>query len=414
MRPISTDLPSSCQSRNYPFLIERLSDPLLASRPVMLKRTPLYAAHQRAGGKLIEFGGWEMPVQYSSIVDEHLAVRRAAGLFDISHMGEVRVQGAAAAEFLNLLLTNDIRKLTIGLGQYTLMCKPSGGVVDDLYAYRLGEREYLLIINASRIEPDVAWMEEVLSGFDRRADVSLKNQSDDFGAVALQGPRSADFIEQCFPGGSVGGTPVQGLRELKKNQIAECSLVDLGTLLVARTGYTGEDGFEIIAPSNRIEAVWNRILSLGHPFCCQPAGLGARDTLRTEMGYPLYGHELDEETTPIEAGLGFFVALDKGEFNGRSVLAAQKTAGVNKRCVAFRMAEKTAPPRPGYPIASPAAAGALVGKVVSGTQSPSLGCGIGMGFVPPTLSQPGTPLEIEVRGRRWPATVVKKPIYAKS
>lgn len=379
-----------------------------------LKRTPLFAAHQRAGGKLIEFGGWEMPVQYSSIVDEHLAVRRSAGLFDISHMGEVQVRGAAACEFLNGLLTNDLRKLAVGEGQYTLMCNEAGGVIDDLYAYRIADQEYFLIINASRISEDVAWMKARLAAFSAAAQVELRDMSDAYGALALQGPNTPRFIDACVPGASIGGTPVDAASLLKKNQIGVFSSPDLGTLLVARTGYTGEEGFEIVVRSEFSEAVWNQILAVGHAHCCQPAGLGARDTLRTEMGYPLYGHELDEKTTPIEAGLGFFVALDKGDFVGRARLAQQKKEGVTRRCIAFRMAEKTAPPRPHYAIWSVGPEARAIGEVVSGTQSPSLGCGIGMGYVPPDFVEPGTAIEIEVRGRRWPATVVKKPIFRRA
>lgn len=380
----------------------------------MLKRTPLFSAHQRAGGKLIEFGGWEMPVQYSSIVDEHLAVRKSAGLFDISHMGEVRIRGPRAAAFLNQLLTNDIRKLEPGWGQYTLMCQPNGGVVDDLYAYRLGADEYFLIINASRIDADLAWMQSSLSGFPEASAVTLENLSDQLSAVALQGPKTPEFIDACIAGPSVGGAQVKKPSELKKNQIALFQTTEFGAVWTARTGYTGEDGFEMVAANGSIEALWNRVLAAGHAHCCQPAGLGARDTLRTEMGYPLYGHELDETTTPIEAGLGFFVALDKGEFTGRSVLAEQKAKGVTKKCVAFKMAERTAPPRPHYPIWSTGPGAALVGEVVSGTQSPSLQCGIGMGYVPPSLAEPNTSIEIEVRGRKWPATVLKKPLYKRS
>ena len=378
-----------------------------------LKRTPLFAAHQKAGGKLIEFGGWEMPVQYSSIVDEHLAVRKSAGVFDISHMGEVQVRGTKAEAFLNRILTNDIRKLQIGQGQYTLLCNELGGVIDDLYAYRIGEREYFLIINASRIEEDVAWIQtQALTEGDPQ-NLEVRNMSDAYGAVALQGPRSRDFIHLAFPGASELGAPVANAAALKKNQIAGISTQDYGPLLIACTGYSGEDGFEIIARSECIEGVWNRLLSVGHAFCCQPAGLGARDTLRTEMCYPLYGHELNESTTPIEAGLGVFVSLDKGEFIGRQVLELQKTQGVARRCVAFRMAEKTAPPRPQYPIWLPGGM-AAIGQVVSGTQSPSLGCGIGLGYVPVEHAKAGTTIEIEIRGRRWPATIVKKPILSRS
>jgi aminomethyltransferase len=379
----------------------------------MLKRTPLFAAHQRAGARLIEFGGWEMPVHYSSIVDEHLCVRRAAGLFDISHMGEVLVSGPAAAGFLNATLTNDIRKLVIGRGQYTLLCNERGGVIDDLYAYRIAEAEYLLIINAARIEDDVAWLERQLGACSERSGVRLENVSASSAAVAVQGPRVVEFVDQVFPGASQGGTAVTKVTDLKKNQIGRWPFQGQ-PVWIARTGYTGEDGFEVVTPASIIEAVWTDLLAKGHVGCLQPCGLGARDTLRTEVCYPLYGHELDENTTPIEAGLGAFVALDKGEFVGRAVLAQQKEHGPLRRCVAFKMTDKSAPPRPQYPIWSVGAGAVRLGAVTSGTQSPSLGVGIGLGYVPARFAQPGEALEIEIRGRRAPAVVVAKPIYRKA
>src|SRR6266480_5507634 len=302
----------------------------------MLKRTPLFAAHQKLGARLIEFGGWEMPVQYSSIMDEHLAVRKSAGLFDISHMGEFRFTGAGAMDFLNHTLTNDLRRLAVGQGQYTLMCNERGGAIDDLYAYRTGENEFLLVVNASRIEADAAWMQQQLAAWPQRSQVIFENASDKFGAVALQGPRAVEFINACFPGPSLRGTKVTAASELKKNQFGVFPFAGK-ELYLARTGYTGEDGFEIIAGAEVIEAIWNRILSAGHAYCIQPAGLGARDTLRTEVCYPLYGHELDEDTTPIEAGLGSFVSLEKGAFVGREALARQKTNGPSKKCIAFKM-----------------------------------------------------------------------------
>ena len=234
--------------------------------------------------------------------------------------------------------------------------------------------------------------------------------SGQFSAVAVQGPRVKEFIDAAFPGNSAAGAEVNKISELVKNQIA-IFIFDYVTIYVSRTGYTGEDGFEIVAPNEKIEAVWNRLLAVGQPFGLKPAGLGARDTLRTEVCYPLYGHELDEQTTPIEAGVGFFVSLDKGEFNGRAVLAEQKASGTKKKLVAFKMTDKSAPPRPHYPIW---ANGASVGEVVSGTQSPSLNLGIGMGYVPPEFAKADTKIEIEIRGKRFAAVVVKKPIYQKS
>ncbi len=378
-----------------------------------MKRTPLFSVHQRLGGKLIEFGGWEMPVQYSGIIDEHLAVRQAAGLFDISHMGEVRVSGPGAESFLNGALTNDLRKLPVGQGQYTLMCNERGGVIDDLYAYRLEPEEYLLIINASRIEADVQWLETLWRRFAERADARLQNVSDQTGALALQGPRAVEFIDECFRGPATGGTAVATPHDLKKNQVAQFGFGN-GQVWIARTGYTGEDGFEIVAEAGQLEPLWNRLMDSGHSHGLKPAGLGARDTLRTEVCYPLYGHELDEQTTPIEAGLGFFVGLEKGEFVGRPVLFEQKTRGVSKKLVAFKMAEKSAPARPHYGIWSVSPNSVRLGDVTSGTQSPSLGIGIGMGFVSPEFAKAQTPLEIEIRGRRSAAVVVPKPIYRKA
>ncbi len=376
-----------------------------------MKRTVLFENHQKLGGKLIEFGGWEMPVQYSGIVDEHLTVRKAAGLFDISHMGEVSVEGPGAESFLNDTLTNDIRKLIPGQGQYTLMCKERGGVIDDLYAYRLGHQDYLLIINASRIDDDFAWIKKQAEKCSN-PEVRIANRSDDLGALALQGPAATSFIADCFPGSATGGTQVGQVTELKKNQITRLSFQGK-PVWVARTGYTGEDGFEIIAENAMVPAIWNQLLSAGQPHGVKPAGLGARDTLRTEVCYPLYGHELDENTTPIEAGVGFFVALDKGDFVGRSVLAAQKASGPAKRLVAFKMTEKSAPPRAHYPIWSADSSSTQLGQVTSGTQSPSLGVGIGLGYVPAPYAKPGTALGIEIRGKRAAALIVPKPIYRK-
>jgi aminomethyltransferase len=374
----------------------------------MLKRTALYSAHQKLGAKLIDFGGWEMPVQYTSITDEHLAVRSAAGIFDISHMGEVTVSGAGAADFLNRTLTNDIRKLTPGQGQYTLMCNEHGGVIDDLYAYRLAPDAYFLIINASRIDVDVAWLKAEAAKFSG-GQLNLTDASHHYAAIAVQGPKVRAFIDRCIPGAADAVATVAAVSDLKKNQLAGFQFEN-HNVLVACTGYTGEDGFEILGPEAAAVRLWDKILAVGAPFGIKPCGLGARDTLRTEVCYPLYGHELDEHTTPIEAGVGFFVALDKGEFNGRAVLAEQKTNGVQKKLVAFKMTDKSAPPRPHYPIW---ANGASVGIVTSGTQSPSLNLGIGLGYVPPELAKVDTKIEIEIRGKHFAAVVVLKPIFKK-
>ena len=374
----------------------------------MLKRTALFSAHQKLGAKLIDFGGWEMPVQYTGIVEEHLAVRNAAGIFDISHMGEVTVSGAGAEAFLNSVLTNDIRKLGSGEGQYTLMCNERGGVIDDLYAYKLSAGVYFLIINAARIEADVSWLQARAATFS--GELKLTDASHQYAAIAVQGPRVKEFINACVPGASISAMRVSAVTALKKNQIGGFTFEN-HCVLVSRTGYTGEDGFEIVGPDEAILHFWNKILTVGQPFGIKPCGLGARDTLRTEVCYPLYGHELDEATTPVEAGLGFFVAFGKGEFVGRPVLAEQKEKGVRKKLVAFKMAGKSAPPRSHYPIW---ANGANVGAVTSGTQSPSLGIGVGMGYVPLEWAKPDTKIEIEIRGKRFAAVVVPKPIYRKN
>lgn len=374
----------------------------------MLKRTALFKAHKKLGARLIDFGGWEMPVQYSGLIAEHTAVRTAAGIFDISHMGEITACGAEAEAFLNLILTNDVRKLAPGQGQYTLMCNERGGVIDDLYVYKLSNEVYLLIINAARTTSDALWIKSRWEQFPGRANVLLTDASHNYSAVAVQGPRVKEFIAGCIAGPSVAAMRVPRVTDLKKNQIGEFQS-EGGGVLVSRTGYTGEDGFEVIGGDWAICHLWEKILKAGDSFGIKACGLGARDTLRTEVCYPLYGHELDEETTPIEAGLGHFVALDKGDFIGRATLAEQKAKGTTKKLVAFAMAEKSAPPRPHYPIL---ASGAKVGIVTSGTQSPSLGIGIGMGYVPPEVAM--SPIEIEIRGNSFPARIVAKPIYKTS
>lgn len=377
-----------------------------------LKRTPLFETHKLLGGRVIEFGGWEMPVQYTSIIDEHQAVRNAAGIFDICHMGEALVSGASALAFLNHVLTNDAAKLAVGQGQYSQMCQPDGGTVDDLYIYRLHEKEYLLIINASRIDDDITWLQQQLASYPHKDLVVLENRSDKYGAVALQGPKASEFIGEVFPDASTGGTKVPTVTELKKNQIGAFCQRGTGTLCwIGRTGYTGEDGFEIVAHAEYIEGIWNALLKAGLSHGLKPAGLGARDTLRTEVCYPLYGHELDSKTSPIEAGLGFFVSFDKGPFIGREVLLEQKQKGPAKRCVAFKMIDKCAPPRPHYTVWS---GDRQIGEVVSGTLSPSLNAGIGLAYVTPEFAARETRIEIDIRGKKYAAQVVAKPIYRKA
>lgn len=379
-----------------------------------LKRTPLYDTHQALGARLVEFGGWEMPVHYTSILDEHQAVRTSAGLFDVSHMGEVIATGPSALRFLNHILTNDLSKLAPGQGQYTLMCNERGGVIDDLYAYRTGQEEFLLMINASRIGVDTVWINSLFNEFSTNDGTLVTNASDATCALALQGPEAAGIIHQVFKEASkAGNSTTTKPTELQKNHIAPFPW-DNDVVWLARTGYTGEDGFELVAPCGIITAIWNGIMDTGKTSGLKPCGLGARDTLRTEMGYPLYGHELDENTTPIEAGLGWVVGFNKPEFIGREVLENQKSKGTTKKCVAFRMDGKSAPPRPHYPIWNDGTDARVIGEVVSGTQSPSLGVGIGLGYVEPEHSKLGTRLHIEIRGKPCAATVSRKPLYEKA
>lgn len=369
----------------------------------MGKRTPLYPLHEALQARLIDFGGWDMPVQYSSIIEEHRAVREKAGIFDISHMGEFFVTGPAAQEFLNGVLTNDAAKLEPGRGQYTLMCNEQGGVVDDLYLYCLGLGNYLLIVNASRIEADFAWLTARREQHSRAASVFLENKSDSYGAVAVQGPAVARFIDEAL-GAS------EPVTRLAKNEV--CMIPFQGELIyAARTGYTGEDGFEVVAPAPLIAKVWEAICRAGAAEGVTPCGLGARDTLRLEACYPLYGHELTETTSPIEAGLSFFVALDKGEFVGRARLSEQKKNGPARRLVAFKMTGAAPPPRADYPVFC---RGERVGQVTSGTQSPTLGVGLGLALVSSGSAAPDTAVEIEIRGKRFSAIVVKKPFYKRT
>lgn len=378
----------------------------------MLKRTALFDTHVRLGGRMVEFGGWEMPIQYTGILDEHRAVRTAAGVFDISHMGEVFVSGPGAEEFLNSALTNDLRKLVPGQGQYTLLCNGRGGVIDDLFAYRIGAVDFLLIVNASRAEVDFAWLTARLAEFPRAAEVQLNHASDRFSALAVQGPKAALFIDHIFPGPcEEAASLVPRPSELRRNRISVFSFG--GTpVWIGRTGYTGEDGFEIVVPNGSVESAWAAVLEAGAEHGVKPCGLGARDTLRTEACLPLYGHELTEEFTPIEAGLEVFVSFDKGDFHGCESMAEQKRVGVRRRLVAFRMlAAGAPPPRPHYVVWGRDGDGTPLGETTSGTLSPSLGVGIGMAYVPPSHARPDQVLQIEIRGRRHPAVVARRPLY---
>ena len=338
---------------------------------------------------MIGFGGWNMPVMYSSILEEHRAVRERVGIFDISHMGEIRVMGPKGKVWLNCLLTNNLDRLEPGSGQYTLLLNENGGVIDDLIVYCRGTNDYFLVVNAAEIEEDFAWLQSHL-----KSRVELSNMSPDYAALAVQGPKAAELL------GQFGVLPA-------RNQIREIEIMGLPALW-ARTGYTGEDGLELFYPASNAATVWTQLLELGAPFGVLPCGLGARDTLRLEACYPLNGSDLSPTRTPLEAGLGFFVDLGKAEFIGREKLNAQKAGGLKQRLVAIKAQPKTPPLRSHQRVFSESRE---VGELTSGVLSPTLGIGIGLGYIDADSATPGQNLEIDIRGKRFAATVEKKPLY---
>jgi aminomethyltransferase len=362
------------------------------------KRTPLYDEHVRLGAKIVQFAGWLMPVQYTSIVEEHQAVRNNVGIFDISHMGQLIVEGSRARDWLNIMLTNNVDKLDFGTGQYTFLLNERGGVIDDLIVYRIEEQKFLLVVNASRTDEDFAWLQKHLSA---ASEVRLSNRSANFGGVAIQGPRITELFQALF--GVDADLPTRN------------HIVDLpfnGTSVsVARTGYTGEDGVEVFFRTSDAGKFWNGVLEKGRPLGIKPCGLGARDTLRLEMCYPLNGSDLSPQRNPIEAGLGFFVDLTKSKFIGRDALLPTKENGPQEKLVSFRMKEKGPPPRPHYGVFQN---GERIGEVTSGTLSPSLNWGVGMAYVSASHAKIGGQIDIEIRERKFPATIEKKPFYKKS
>ena len=367
-----------------------------------LERTPLYETHTALGAKMMPFGGFEMPVQYSGILDEHRAVREAAGLFDVSHMGEVFVRGPGAFDFVQHLVTNDAASLYDGRAMYSVMCQPDGGAVDDLLVYRLSEHEYLLVINASNIEKDLAHIRAQHDAFD--GEVEIEDRSAETALLALQGPKAFEIAQ------ALTDVPLDDIKYYHFVQPEPGSFLGCERAILSHTGYTGEPGLEIYCENERVEAVWNALMDAGQAHGLKPAGLGARDTLRLESGYCLYGHELTEETTPLEAGLGWVTKLAKGDFVGREAIARQKEDGVPRKLVGFVMQDRGIP-RQGYAITD--ADGEPIGEVTSGSQSPQLGQGIGLGYVPndPTYTEPGRAIGIAVRGRVLPATIEKPPFH---
>lgn len=357
----------------------------------ILKRTPLFDSYAKFGGKTIDFGGWELPVQFSSIKEEHAAVRGSAGLFDVSHMGEVFVEGSGALQYLQKLVTNDVSKVAIDQTQYTTMCYEDGGVVDDLLIYRLAEEKYLLVVNAANIEKDVAWMESQAFG-----DVVITNDSENFGQLAIQGPKAIEALQQLTD---------FTLTDVKPFRLAQNVNIAGYTTLISRTGYTGEDGFEIYGTPGTVIALWDKILATSEVV---PCGLGARDTLRFEACLPLYGQELSKDITPLEAGINFVVKLNKNvDFNGKPTLQAQKEQGVPRKSIGIEMIDKGVP-RHGYKVFK---GEEEIGEVTTGTQLPGSKRNVGLALIKSEYAELGEELEISIRNRRLKVKTVETPFY---
>lgn len=361
-----------------------------------LKRTPLFDVYKEFGGKTIDFGGWELPVQFSSIKEEHEAVRNRAGLFDVSHMGEIEVKGSDSLNYLQKMMTNDISKIKDGGAQYTAMCYENGGTVDDLLVYKIEDNHYLLVVNASNIDKDFKWLEDHLSG-----DVSIENLSEKTAQLALQGPLAEQVLQKLTE------TDLSGIGFFKFQQ--EVSL-DGKKALVSRTGYTGEDGFEVYCDATDAEQLWKDILQAGKEEGVLPCGLGARDTLRFESVLALYGQELSPEISPLEAGIAFAVKLNKeADFIGKEALKQQKENGLSRKIVGIEMIDRGIP-RHGYPVYK---GDVLIGEVTTGTQSPTLKRNIGLALISTEFTGLDTEVEVEIRGKRLKAIVVPTPFYKK-
>ncbi len=356
-----------------------------------LKRTPLYEEHKRLGGRLVEFGGWEMPVQYTSILEEHKTVRERAGIFDVSHMGEVLVEGPDSLKFVDYLITNSASGLKNGQICYTPMCYKNGTIVDDLLAYRISETKLLLVVNASNTEKDFKWIKEQSRDFD----VNVTNQSAEYAQIAFQGPKAEEIMKR------ISGVDLSKI-DFYHFATGQVNGIDS---IVSRTGYTGEDGFELYIKADAAVAMWRRLLDIGRDYDVKPCGLGARDTLRFEACYMLYGNDIDDTTTPLEAGLKWAVDMGK-DFNGKEILEEQREKGLKRRLRGIEVSSGIA--RHGYKIY---AGEAEIGYVTSGTKSPTTGRSLALGYVDADHSKFGTEISIDVRGKRVPAKVVKTPFY---
>ncbi len=359
-----------------------------------MKRTPFFALHEKAGAKIVPFAGYEMPVQYAGIIEEHKTVRTAVGVFDVSHMGEFFVSGDGALSFLQSITVNDVAKLTPGKAQYSAMCYEDGGIVDDLLVYMLADNSYMVVVNAANMDKDWEWMKKHSPG-----NVSLENKSDETALLAIQGPKSLATMQKL--------TTVD-LSTIPYYNFVQGNLSGV-EMIISRTGYTGEVGFEIYFNGTHAEKIWNAIFDAGKEFSIAPVGLGARDTLRLEMGFCLYGNDIDQTTNTIEAGLGWITKLSKGDFIAKSVLEKVKADGPKRKLVGMTVEDK-AFPRHGYPLL---VNGEQVGSITSGTVSPSLGKGIAMGYVRHPHTAAGTKIQIDIRGRSVDATVVALPFLKK-
>lgn len=358
-----------------------------------MKKTPLNDIHRQAGARMVEFGGWDMPVQYSGVIAEHLAVRTSAGLFDVSHMGEIEVTGSEAEAFVQYVTTNDASKLVDGQVQYTALCYDNGGVVDDLTLYRFDGQRYLLCVNASNSDKDYAWLREVLDRSDF-SDCQVINRSSEFGQLALQGPQAAEILAQLT---------ATNLADLKYYHFCEGQVAGMQAI-ISRTGYTGEDGFELYCASDDVAAMWLKLMAAGDDFGLVPVGLGARDTLRLEKGYALYGHEITADIIPLEARLAWIVKLDKGDFVGRDAMLKAKEQGIKRQLIALKL-QAAGVPREGYPVYR---GDEEIGYVTSGTQSPSLKQGVALALVDKSAAA-GEQFEIAIRKRRIAAEKTKLP-----
>ncbi|MGI6093493.1 MAG: glycine cleavage system aminomethyltransferase GcvT [Veillonellaceae bacterium] len=358
------------------------------------RQTPLYDTHVKYGGKMVEFGGWLLPVQYSGIIEEHQAVRQKAGLFDVSHMGEVLVKGPDALAYLQRLVANDVSKIADTQIQYTPMCYSNGGTVDDLLIYKRSNEEYFLVINAANIDKDWNWMQENSVGFN----IELINLSDETALLALQGPLAETILSKLTDA---------PLGELRFYWFMPQITVAGKSVMISRTGYTGEDGFEIYCQPQDAEYLWEALMEAGRPLGLMPAGLGCRDTLRFEAALPLYGHELSADITPVEAGIGKFVAINKGDYNGSDVLVQQKTVGPARKIVGFVMTGRGIP-RADYSVVYE---GRRIGKVTTGSYAPSLDKNLGLALVETEYSKVGQHFDIEIRGKYIAAEVIAKPFY---